>query len=170
MRADYDSQAGTLQITLVDVDHADFGDDAVSGAIIATRNGGPVAIDLLDARQGTEQPLREVAERYKPRSPYPTAPSSSTYSPAQPPDPTRASRTRPLGAALRRSRVRHRSDTPERGDWLPYAPRLRTAPERRGTTGKTRFPAPPAFTAPWNETSPGIPGLHSKWAILGSNQ
>jgi len=64
MRADYDSQAGTLQITLVDVDHANYGDDAVSGAIVATRNGGPVAIDLLDARQGTERPLRAVAERY----------------------------------------------------------------------------------------------------------
>jgi hypothetical protein len=64
MRADYDSQGNTLQITLVDVNHADYGDDAVPGAIIATRNGGPVSIDLLNARQGTEQPLREVAERY----------------------------------------------------------------------------------------------------------
>lgn len=54
MRADYDSEGDTLQITLVDVDHADYGDDAVPGAIVATRNGGPVAIDLLDARQGTE--------------------------------------------------------------------------------------------------------------------
>jgi hypothetical protein len=64
MRADYDSQGDTLQITLVDVDHADYGDDAVPGAIVAIRNGGPVAIDVLNARQGTEQPLQAVAERY----------------------------------------------------------------------------------------------------------
>ncbi len=64
MRADYDSQGDTLQITLVDVDHADYGDDAIRGAIVAIRNGGPVAIDVLNARQGIEQPLRAVAERY----------------------------------------------------------------------------------------------------------
>ncbi len=64
MRADYDSHGDTLQITLVDVDHADYGDDVIPGAIVAIRNGGPVAIDVLNARQGTEQPLRAVAERY----------------------------------------------------------------------------------------------------------
>jgi hypothetical protein len=64
MRADYDSQGDTLQITLVDVDHADYGDDAIPGAVVAIRNGGPVAIDVLNAREGTEQPLRAVAERY----------------------------------------------------------------------------------------------------------
>lgn len=64
MRADYDSQGDTLQITLVDVDHADYGDDQTPGALVAVRNGGPVAIDILNASAETSGTLAAVAERF----------------------------------------------------------------------------------------------------------
>ena len=65
MRADYDSEGDTLAITLVEVDHADDGDDTIPGTVVLLRDGGPVAIDVLNASDvGALDALEHVARRY----------------------------------------------------------------------------------------------------------
>ncbi len=66
MRVDYDSQADAIAITLVDVDHADYGDpigDPLAGSV-AIANGKPVEVEVLSPSLGVEEPLRLAAERY----------------------------------------------------------------------------------------------------------
>lgn len=66
MRADYDSQGDTLAIELEKVDCADYGDDATyGGAVVAIKDGRPVAIDVLGASSGVDAALEAVAARYK---------------------------------------------------------------------------------------------------------
>lgn len=66
MRADYDSQGDTLAIELEQVEGADYGDDETyAGAVVAIRDGRPVAIDVLGASSGIDEALEAVAERYE---------------------------------------------------------------------------------------------------------
>lgn len=66
MRADYDSQGKTIQITLQDVERADYGDkiDEPLAAIVAVANDEAVAVDLLGPDLDIEGPLKIAAERY----------------------------------------------------------------------------------------------------------
>lgn len=65
MRADYDSQGDTLAIELIDIDRLDYGDDSAHPqAIVSFRNGELAAVDVIGARDGVDEPLAAVAERY----------------------------------------------------------------------------------------------------------
>ena len=66
MRADYDSQGKTIQITLQDVERADFGDKIGEplAAIVAVANNEAVAVDLLGPDLDIDAPLKIAAERY----------------------------------------------------------------------------------------------------------
>lgn len=66
IKADYDSQGNTLQITLQDVDHADRGDKIGEplSAVVAIANNEAVAIDVLAPDLGVEKPLRAAAEKH----------------------------------------------------------------------------------------------------------
>jgi hypothetical protein len=65
MRADYDSRGDTLQIELVAVERADRADTSTHPrAVVALRDGGPVAIDLLGASEHYREPLEAVAAHY----------------------------------------------------------------------------------------------------------
>jgi hypothetical protein len=66
MRADYHSEAKTLQIALEDVDSANGGvsiGEPLTAAVV-TLDGRPVGIDLLAPDLGVEGPLAEIARRY----------------------------------------------------------------------------------------------------------
>jgi hypothetical protein len=66
MRADYDSKADVVGITLVDVDRADYGDplgDPLAGSVAIT-DGRAVAVEVLGPSVRLEEPLKIAAERY----------------------------------------------------------------------------------------------------------
>jgi hypothetical protein len=64
MRADYDSKANAISITIVDAVHADQSDEVHSRAIVALADGKPVEVQLLYPDKGIAEPLAAVAERY----------------------------------------------------------------------------------------------------------
>lgn len=65
MRADYDSEADTLAIELVDVDRADYGDDETHPqAVVAILDGQPVIIDVIGTKHDVLEPLAAVAATY----------------------------------------------------------------------------------------------------------
>ncbi|MGH2802112.1 MAG: hypothetical protein ACRDL4_03585 [Thermoleophilaceae bacterium] len=64
MRADYDSTANTISITITDAPHADGSDEVHSRAIVALAGDKPVEVQLLYADMGISEPLAAVADRY----------------------------------------------------------------------------------------------------------
>lgn len=63
MRADYDSEANTISITLAPVDHAERADQVHERAIVALHDGHPVGLQLLYLDLGVEEPIAAVAAR-----------------------------------------------------------------------------------------------------------
>lgn len=65
MRADYDSEGGTIRIDLEAVTGLDYGDDEVDRrVVVGIRKGRPVRVDLLEAGD-LEEPLRKTAAAYE---------------------------------------------------------------------------------------------------------
>jgi hypothetical protein len=64
MRADYDSHANAISITLAPVDHAEQADHVHDRAIVALHDGNPVELQLLYPDLGIEEPLAAAADRY----------------------------------------------------------------------------------------------------------
>lgn len=64
MKADYDSQADTIQIELKAVDRLDCGKDDVEGIVVGFLDDRPAMVDIIGTRQGVERPLRAAAVRY----------------------------------------------------------------------------------------------------------
>ena len=65
MKVDYESQADTLQIDLVEVDHADSRDTSIPLAVVAIAGEEPIGVDLREvSTHGSDAPLRAVAEKY----------------------------------------------------------------------------------------------------------
>lgn len=64
MRADYDSAANAISISLSDAYHADASDEVHARAIVALDRGRPVQVQLLYPDMGISEPLAAVAGRY----------------------------------------------------------------------------------------------------------
>ena len=64
MRADFDSKANAISITLAPVDHAERADQVHERAIVALHNGHPVELQLLYPDLGIEEPIAVVVARY----------------------------------------------------------------------------------------------------------
>ena len=64
MRADYDSAANAISISITDVPHADASEEVHARAIVALAQGKPVEVQLLYPDMGTVEPLAAVADRY----------------------------------------------------------------------------------------------------------
>jgi hypothetical protein len=64
MRADYDSEANAISITLGQRAHAQRADQRHPRAVVALRDGEPVELQLLYPNLGVDEPLRRVAEHY----------------------------------------------------------------------------------------------------------
>ena len=63
MRADYDSKANAISITLAPVDRAERADQVHERAVVALHDGHPVELQLLYPDLGIEDPLAAVASR-----------------------------------------------------------------------------------------------------------
>ena len=64
MRADYDSAADAISITVSDAEHADTSDEVHPRASVALDHGRPVKVELLYPGMGIAEPLAAVAARY----------------------------------------------------------------------------------------------------------
>lgn len=64
MRADYDSAANAISITIIDAKSADRSDEVHPRAVVALMDGQPVEVQLLYPDMGLAEPLAAVAERY----------------------------------------------------------------------------------------------------------
>lgn len=65
MRADYDSNANAISITLVpEVEHAERADQVHERAIVALHDGYPVELQVLYPDLGVEEPIAAVVVRY----------------------------------------------------------------------------------------------------------
>lgn len=64
MRADYDSAADAISISITDDPHADASDEVHPRAIVGLDRGRPVGLQLLYPQLGTAEPLQAVATRY----------------------------------------------------------------------------------------------------------
>lgn len=64
MRADYDSKANAISITLAPVDRAERADQVHERAVVALHDGHPVELQLLYPDLGIEEPIAAVAGRY----------------------------------------------------------------------------------------------------------
>jgi hypothetical protein len=64
MRAEYDSRADAISITLGRADQTPKGDEVHQRAIVAVAGGRPVELQLLYPSLGTDEPLRVAAKRY----------------------------------------------------------------------------------------------------------
>jgi len=64
MRADYDSAANAISITLRAVRRADRGAEVHERAVVALAGDEPVEVQLLYPDMGVAEPLDAVAERY----------------------------------------------------------------------------------------------------------
>jgi hypothetical protein len=66
MRADYDSQADTIQIELTSgLDRLDYDEIVQDGAVVVGfRDERPVLIDVIGTGTDVDEPLRIAAERY----------------------------------------------------------------------------------------------------------
>lgn len=64
MRADYDSTANAISISISDAQQADASDEVHARAIVALAGGKPVEVQLLYPDMGIGEPLAAVAERY----------------------------------------------------------------------------------------------------------
>jgi hypothetical protein len=64
VRADYDSAANAISITITDAMSAGRSDEVHARAIVALADGQPVEVQLLYPDMGLAEPLAAVAERY----------------------------------------------------------------------------------------------------------
>lgn len=64
MRADYDSKANAISITLAPVEHAQRADQVHERAVVALHDGHPVELQLLYPDLGVEEPIAAVVARY----------------------------------------------------------------------------------------------------------
>jgi hypothetical protein len=64
MRADYDSAANAISISIRDGSSADASDEVHARAIVALADGKPVEVQLLYPDLGIDEPLAAVAGRY----------------------------------------------------------------------------------------------------------
>lgn len=64
MRADYDSEANAISITLVQGAAAERADSRHPRAVVALRKEEPVELQLLYPDLGVDEPLRAVAAHY----------------------------------------------------------------------------------------------------------
>ena len=65
MRADYDSEADTIQIELTETLRLDYGEDVEGGAVIVSFcEDHPVMVDVIGTDLDIERPLIVAAERY----------------------------------------------------------------------------------------------------------
>jgi len=64
MRAEYDSEANVVAISLVDGAQADTGDRVHARAVVALSASAPVDVELLYPEAGIEEPLECVAQKY----------------------------------------------------------------------------------------------------------
>lgn len=64
MRADYDSTANAISISLGDASRADSSDQVDPRAIVALSAGLPVEVQLLYPDMGIDEPLNAAADRY----------------------------------------------------------------------------------------------------------
>lgn len=64
MRADYDSEADAISITLVQGATAQRADNRHPRAVVALRNKEPVEVQVLYPDLGVDEPLRAVAASY----------------------------------------------------------------------------------------------------------
>jgi hypothetical protein len=64
MRADYDSTANAISISILEGSHADASDEVHVRAIVALAEGKPVEVQLLYPDLGIDEPLAAVADRY----------------------------------------------------------------------------------------------------------
>jgi hypothetical protein len=65
MRADYDSTANAISISITDAPHADRSDEVHPRAIVALAEDQPVEVQLLYPDLGISEPLAAVADRYE---------------------------------------------------------------------------------------------------------
>jgi len=68
MKADYESRADTIQITLEEVERFTGGSEVIDGGavIVSFYDGRPVMIDVIGTRKHDfEKPLRVAAERHE---------------------------------------------------------------------------------------------------------
>jgi hypothetical protein len=64
MRAEYDSEANAIAITLVEGARADSADRVHPRAVVALDASAPVDVELLSPDEGIEEPLQSVAQKY----------------------------------------------------------------------------------------------------------
>jgi len=64
MRADYDSTANAISITITDASNAVRSDEVHSRAIVALADEMPIEVQLLYPDMGISEPLAAVADRY----------------------------------------------------------------------------------------------------------
>jgi hypothetical protein len=64
VRADYDSTANAISITITDATSASRSDEVHPRAIVALADDQPVEVQLLYPDMGLAEPLAAVAERY----------------------------------------------------------------------------------------------------------
>jgi hypothetical protein len=64
MRADYDSAANAISITIANAKTADASDEVHPRAIVALAAGKPVEVQLLYPDLGINEPLGAAVERY----------------------------------------------------------------------------------------------------------
>lgn len=64
MRADYDTSANAISISIIDAESAEHSDEVHPRAIVALSAGRPVEVQLLYPDMGIAEPLAAVADRY----------------------------------------------------------------------------------------------------------
>lgn len=64
MRAEYDSDADALSITLEEGARAEFGDEVHARAVVAVSGRHPVEVQVLYPTDGLEEPLAAAAAKY----------------------------------------------------------------------------------------------------------
>jgi hypothetical protein len=64
MRADYDTSADAISISIVDAHTAEHSDEVHPRAVVALSAGRPVEVQLLYPYMGIAEPLAAVAARY----------------------------------------------------------------------------------------------------------
>lgn len=64
MRADYDSEANAISISIASVQTADASDEVHPRAVVALAAGTPIEVQVVYPEMGITEPLGAVAERY----------------------------------------------------------------------------------------------------------
>lgn len=64
MRADYDSKANAISISLARSGHAERASEVHARAVVALQDGRAIEVQLLYPDLGVDEPLNAAAERY----------------------------------------------------------------------------------------------------------